>query len=359
MGTNGSKHHAPAYRRPRPAVFLVGLVWSLLFSAFPTAGFQQSGTHAESGQFKPPTPSERHRQDPEHNNLEHPEGYMTAPLGSLGQVVVRGQGEIPVVLVAGLGFGWRVFEGLIEAHQDEYRFYAVSLAGYGGSSAPPMPGTGTSFGERTWLAGAQQGVAAIIDREGLDRPIVVAFYSDAANVVTHLALDSPERVGGLLIMSAAARFPIPGANGSRGANLDRFAEQWFKTVTEIMWPSGMFPPEVYANETDVAEKAWWEVLEPSLPISIRYTVETWADDLVPRLSDLAPPVTILSPGFDEEFMAGTNGELMRSRFYAGWEEGIEAGARIDHRIVPGARFLIWEDQPESVAAALTSLAAGR
>ena len=121
----------------------------------------------------------------------------------------------------------------------------------------------------------------------------------------------------------------------------------------------MFPPEYYATATDVAERAWWEVLEPSLPTAIRYTVETWADDLVPLLPNLEVPTIVLSPGFEESFMSGTNGDLVRSRFHGGWDAAIEAGAGIDHRVVPGARFLMWKDRPDSVTEALAELATRR
>lgn len=319
----------------------------------------QLATRAASGEFQPPTPSDRFRQTPDRNNLVHPEGYATVPPGSLGQVAVRGEGDIPVVLVAGLGFGWHVFDDLIEAHGAEYRFHAVSLAGYGGSSAPPMPPPGTSYGERTWLGGAQRGLADLIEEEGLDRPIVVALYSDAANVVTHLALERPERIGGVLILSAAARFPLQGTTLPRAEAIDRFADQWFKTVTEIMWPSGMFTPDFYTTQADIAEKAWWDVLEPALPTSIRYLVETWADDLVPLLPNLSVPAIVVSPGFDETFMATENGELIRSRFHGGWEAAIAGGATIEHRVVPDARFLLWVDRPDAVSAALADLAGGR
>lgn len=326
--------------------------------ACPPGGWAQEATRAPSGEFRPPTPSDRFRQDSTRNNLEHPDGYLPAPLGSLGQVVVGGEGEVPVILVAGLGFGQRVFEALIDAHRDDYRFYAVSLAGYGGSSAPPMPPPGTSYADRTWLAGAQEGLAALIEEEGLERPIVAAFYSDAANAVVHLAAESPESVGGVLVMSAAARTPLPDTV-SRAEVMDRFADRWFRTVTEIMWPSGMFTPDYYSNEADVAERAWWEVLEPSLPTSIRYTVETWADDLVPLLSDLEVPTIVLSPGFDDAFMNGDSGRQIRTRFHGGWEAAVEDGAPIEHRIVPEARFLIWVDRPDAVAEALAELTAGR
>ena len=40
--------------------------------------------------------------------------------------------------------------------------------------------------------------------------------------------------------------------------------------------------------------------------------------------DLEVPTLVLSPGFTEEIMA-TDGELVRARFHAGWNEAAEEG----------------------------------
>ncbi|HSR41734.1 MAG TPA: hypothetical protein VLL48_06175, partial [Longimicrobiales bacterium] len=64
-----------------------------------------------------------------------------------------------------------------------------------------------------------------------------------------------------------------------------------------------------------------------------------------------------SPGFD--FLEGTSRERILDRFHGGWEAAIEAGAILEHRIVPGARFLIWEDVPDAMDAALLDLSARR
>jgi pimeloyl-ACP methyl ester carboxylesterase len=339
----------------------VGGVWTFLIVTgvgVPQSSLaQRPDTHAPVGEFRPPTPAERFRQDPSRDNLVHPEGYRPAPRNTLGNIVRHGEGPVPLVLVAGLGFGGRVFDPILDGLLDEYTVYVVTLAGYGGTSAPPMPPPGTSFGDRSWLAGAQRGLGDLIGREGLDRPVLAAFYSDAANVVTHFAREHPDQVGGLLLISASARFPLPDGGTSRAARLDSFAERWFRTVTEIMWPSGMFPPEFYASSPEVAEVAWWQVLEPSLPTSIRYIVETWADDLVPVVAGLEVPVMVLSPEF--AFLDGQEREPVLVRFHAGWEAAIERGGTLGHRVVPGTRFLIWEDAPGVVEEALEDLAARR
>lgn len=312
---------------------------------------QESPYHAASGAFRQPTPADRYRQVAERDNLVHPPGYVTAPPDTFGDVVVRGDGDATVILLAGLGPGWRVFESLIAAKESEYRFLCVTLAGYGGSSAPPMPPAGTSFVETPWLTGAGRALRDLLDAEGLQRPTIVAFYSDAARVAIRLALAEPERVGSLLVLSASPRFPLPDGT-ARDAGMDAFANQWFKTVTEIMWPSGMWPTAAYANDRALSEKTWWDVLQPTLPTAIRYTVETWADDLVPDLTKLTTPTTVLTPGFDETFLTGMMGDTIRTRFHEPWAEAIAAGAPLEHTIVPDARLLLWEDRPETVLAAL-------
>jgi len=322
-----------------------------------SARAQTPDTHAPVGEFRPPTPADRFRQDALRDNLVHPEGYVPAQPNTLGRVDRHGEGPVPLVLVAGLGFGGRVFEPILAGLADDFTVYVVTLAGYGGSSAPPMPPTGTSFGERSWLAGAEHALGMLLSDESMERPLLGAFYSDAANVVTHFAREHPDRIGGVLLISAAARTPLPDAPPSRAERLDAFADQWFRSVTEIMWPSGMFTPDFYASSREVAERAWWEVLEPSLPTSIRYTVETWADDLVPIVTEAEVPIIVLSPEFD--FLQGERLEGTRTRFHAGWDTAIEQGASLEHRVVAGARFLIWEDAPGVVEDALRELSARR
>jgi pimeloyl-ACP methyl ester carboxylesterase len=351
------RHEGRADRRGgrRMGAGILSLLATLVGGGLP-AGAQVPASHAPTGEFRPPTPAQRFRQDPSRNNLVHPGGYRPAEPNTLGRVARHGDGPTPLVLVAGLGFGDDIFDSLIDALalEEGYTVYAVSLAGYGGTSAPPMPPAGTSYGERTWLAGAQRGLATFIEEEGLERPLVGALYSDAADVVARVAARRPNLVGGVLLMSASARRVLPEGGPSRAERMDAFAEQWFKTVTEVMWPSGMFTPDFYAGDPGVAELAWWQVLEPSLPTSIRYTLETWASDLVPVMLDVQAPTVVLSPAFD--FLQGDRRTQTRARFHSGWDDAVEEGAELDHRVVPGARFLIWEDAPEAVRDALRELA---
>jgi len=331
------------------SILIVGLT-----ALTPAATAQSPDTHAVTGGFKQPTPADRFRQSDLRDNLVHPPGYVTAPLGTFGEVVERGRGKTPVILLAGLGPGWRVFDSFIEANEDDYRFFAVTLAGYGGSSAPPMPEAGTSFGEATWLSASQRALGGLVEENALERPLVIAFYSDAARIALRFAMANHDALAGILVLSASPRFPLP-AGTAPGPAMDSFADRWFKTVTEVMWPSGMWPANAYANDAALSEKTWWDVLQPSVPTAIRYTVETWADDLLPDLVKLRTPTIVLSPGFDPDLMATQLGTTIRTRFHDGWDTAIEGGAALEHTVVPGARILLWEDRPADVLSALESL----
>ena len=330
-------------------------ILALCLCLTPAAAAQAPESHAESGAFKQPTPADRYRQDASLDNLVHPPGYRTAAADSFAEVVERGSGDVPVILLAGLGPSWRIFESFLATEQESYRFFCVTLPGYGGSSALPMPAKGTSYGEGPWLKSGRNALKGLIEERELERPIVLAFYSDASRIALRAALEEPDRFGGVLVLSASARFPLPPGT-PRADGMDGFAEKWFKTVTPIMWPSGMWPTEFYANDPALAEKTWWDVLQPSLPTAIRYTVETWADDLVPDLTGLKVPTAVLSPGFDEQQMESPRGEMIRQRFHVPWEEAVEAGSPLVHTVVAGARLLIWEDQPAAVRQALAGLA---
>ena len=76
-------------------------------------------------------------QDSTLDNLVHAKGYVTSPPGTLGAVVERGKGRIDMVLVSGFGVGASAFEGFMRRNADRYRMFAVTLAGFENTPAPP------------------------------------------------------------------------------------------------------------------------------------------------------------------------------------------------------------------------------
>src|SRR5688500_15672526 len=97
-------------------------------------------------------------QDSTLNNLVHAAGYRAAELGTIGAVVKRGSGPIDVLLIPGWGFGAEVFDSFMRENASRYRMVAVTLPGFGGTAAPPMPSVGASYAEATWTRAAESAV---------------------------------------------------------------------------------------------------------------------------------------------------------------------------------------------------------
>src|SRR5204862_2224286 len=89
------------------------------------------------------------------DNLQHDAAYRPARLGTLGQVVRKGSGSLDVLIIAGWGFGASAFEEFMTSNSERYRMVAVTLPGFGGTAAPPMPPANTSYSEGTWTRAAE------------------------------------------------------------------------------------------------------------------------------------------------------------------------------------------------------------
>ena len=111
-----------------------------------------------------PAPQNPAPQDPKLDNLVHEAGYKTAELGALGAVVERGNGPLDMVLISGFGVGASAFEGFMQRNAARYHMLAITLPGFEGTQAPPMPPAGTSYGAQSWTRAAVEGVVRQIGR---------------------------------------------------------------------------------------------------------------------------------------------------------------------------------------------------
>ena len=310
----------------------------------------------------------RMEQDPARDNLVHARDYSTAEPGTLGRVLREGQGPLDMVLVAGAGFGAEVFEGFMRAKGDRYRMLAVTLPGFGGTPAPPMPAPGTSYAERTWTLAASAAVAQLIEQEGLDRPVVVGHWLSGAQVALDLALDRPDLVRAAIAISGVPKFvptsgsgmQEPGSPALRARMVDRYlAPQWFKTVTPETWHDNNFLPRDYAIHPLRALQLWRSAAEPPLPVWIRYLCEAWAHDGTARLAELEVPLLILEPDFDALYAEGPQtGEYMKAFLHEGWR-GVEGRSdRITVETISDSRVFIMDDQPERLNEAIERFLVG-
>ncbi len=309
----------------------------------------------------------RMEQDPTRNNLVHPEGHPTAPAGTLGEVLWRGEGPVDLVLIAGAGFGGDVFEEFMQRHSADYRMAAVTLPGFGGSLAPPMPPAKTSYGELSWTRSVRDAVAELIVREELDRPVVVGHWLAATTVAIELALERPDLVRGAVVVSGVPKFvPMEGSGmaepetvAQRVAMVDHYlAPEWFKTVTRATWDDGNFLPRDYAIHPLRAQQLWIEAARASLPVWIRYLCEAWAQDSTAELGELQVPLLVLQPELDSLYHQGPQtGAYLDAFLHRAWEGVDSRFENVTVATIHDSRVFIMDDQPELLSEAVVRFVA--
>ncbi|MGH7719618.1 MAG: alpha/beta fold hydrolase [Gemmatimonadaceae bacterium] len=316
---------------------------------------------AQSGVFE---------QDSTLDNLQHAPGYVTAPLGTLGQVVRRGSGPTDVLIIAGWGFGAAEFERFMHDNRSRYRMVAVTLPGFAGTAAPPMPPAGTSYGDATWTRAAQDAIVRVIQGERLRDPVVVGHFVVGTQLALRLALDHPDLVGGVVVVGGEPMRFLPSRRDSTGktpmprdervSGVDAYlAPRWFKTVTKKTWNANNYAPPQYARDSTRGAGLWKTSSDVPLPVMIRYLCEYYAMDLRDEFPRLAVETRVLVPSFSPQLLADPTQSYVKPLFLDSWDMIRGTNPRIDIRTVPDSRIFITEDHPDVVRDAIDDVARTR
>lgn len=301
-------------------------------------------------------------QDSTLNNLVDPPDYKTAKPGTLGAVHRTGKGTRTMLLIPGLGFGGGVFKEFMDRFADDYRMYAVTLPGFGGTPAPPSPDEGTSFGKQTWTNAALSAIEKLMEDEALGNPIIVGHWLTGTQLALRLAMKHPDKVKGVIILAGASRIvfddpqyaPHFATPEKRVQTTDKVsAPFWFKTVTRETWDDNNFLPGDYAINPVRGLRLWREAAVPPLHVWVRYLLEFQAQDISPALSNLTVPTLILKPGLDGVYHdSGKN--YMEDFCHKSWEGFVEKNAKITVKTIPNSRACLWFDQPAEVNSAVSN-----
>jgi pimeloyl-ACP methyl ester carboxylesterase len=297
-------------------------------------------------------------QDSTLDNLAHESGYVTTPIGSLGGVVERGNGSTDMVLVSGFGLGASVFDGFMNRNAGRYRMFAVTLPGFEGTAAPPMPAPGTSYGDQTWTRAAIDAVARMIRLRKLARPVVVGHFLNGTQIAMGVALRHPELVRGAVLFAGSPRFEPARAvpTWPRGLTLERkiravdryLAPLWFKTVTRDTWVKGNFVASDYSVDSARGARFANRANAATLPVLVRYLCEFHASDLWPDLERAQPPLLVVQPAFTAALRADSTRSYLQSFFEEPWRGRLEGRARTEALVVDSAGILVMDDQPAVV-----------
>jgi pimeloyl-ACP methyl ester carboxylesterase len=288
------------------------------------------------------------------NNLIHTPGYKTCKPGELGRVKKYGNGKQSMILIPGLGFDGSVFDDFMEANKTLYTMYAVTVAGYGNTSAPPMPPEGTSYGDQTWNRSAVEGITKLIDNEKLNKPIIVGHFVQGTQLALRLAIDHPEKVGGVIILGGPAKFISVMGGKIRDFPLDTMklftdkftGPRWFKHMMKKFFDDNNFRPEVYSQDSITGHVLWRQSADVPLPIMIRHVSEYLASDLKAEIDKVKCPVLVLRPTFKSDILEKPINNYIKPQFMDTWNDVLLRNPLVDVKDIPDAATFLWKDQPE-------------
>src|SRR5215813_3151839 len=297
------------------------------------------------------------------NNLELPVGYKTLPDNEPPAIRKLGHGAQTLILVPGLYSGAKSFESFISRNQSRYTIYLVTPAGINGTPSRPMPAIESSFGELSWTNALEQDLINLIHKEKLVRPVLIADSYPASTAAVNLAIEHPDSVSGVVIAgNNLVQFMFspkdltrktPATVEERKVNVDEgWGARWFKYVTPETWESNDIRAEMLSADQLTGQQARQEIEATPLPIKIRYLCEFWASDVTRGFNRLQVPVLALIPGFDEKFLSEPANSYVKMAYIDSWEKVVPKHAKLELVKIPGARLLVFQDQPEQADSAI-------
>jgi len=338
--------------------YIISFVWQPLFSQF---------------NFNPEF------QDSSINNLIHPIGYKQCNLGDLGEVKKFGSNKESIILIPGWGFDASVYENFINEYRDSFSIYAITPAGFGGTLASPMPDTSSKFSELTWTNGIVSGIINLIEKEKLDKPVIIGHFLTGTAAALNLALNYPGKIGKVIVISGIPyRYYQPMSDTVWGHEqkltpdqIEKFtrfaADNWYKTVTKKTWDKGNYRPEEYSLDTIRGKVLFDHSSKVPVNIMVRYLLEIIAYDISTEIERFKVPVLVLIPSFSEEFFQSTftslnqttNREWIKYHFQEIWNSSKNRNPYFKFETIPGTRFFMWYDNPEATFSAINSFLIGK
>ncbi|WP_436514641.1 alpha/beta fold hydrolase [Ekhidna sp. To15] len=302
----------------------------------------------------------------ETNNLIHEANYVTSEWGEVGEVKEFGSGEKTMILLPGWGFDWTIFEGFIAAYEDKFKIYAITIPGFGSTTAPAMPENNDNYSDTQWTNGILKGITNLMDEKGIEKATIVSYFTYSNLIATRLALDLPERIENVIIISGMAKFTSnyvpyePSSLQQRIYYIEKsLAPQWFKTVSKETWDSGNFHPEVFTKDSIAAKKYWNQMSAVPIPTMVRYLCEFYCTDLSLEYENLKVPVLVVMPSFTNEVLYDPKTSYAASFFHYSWLGAKPASQNIAIVAVTDSNAFIVDDQPKKLFQIVNEFLAGK
>ena len=287
------------------------------------------------------------------NNLVLPPGYPVSEWAAIPSFTKSGSGKRDLILIPGLGFDASVFDDFIKKNKNNFTIYAITIPGFGNTTAPAMPVTDSSYGLQYWNRGVEAGIVKLIQKEKLNQPLVAGYFVQGTQLALRLGIDHPGLVSGIIVMGGPAKFiliqqGIPKEYPLKNSidYIDRFtAPQWFKSISRKDFDNGNYMPEIYSLDKKKGTVLWNQVASVPLPVMIRYLLEFFASDISLELDKIQCPVLVLRPSFNPAVLQNPVNNYVLPQFVHIWDRATKMNSLIRVIDIPGSATSVWKDNP--------------
>ncbi len=248
------------------------------------------------------------------------------------ELVARDEGEGPVVvLLHGVGGSHTVWNAVATELAPHFRVLVPDLRGHGRSPAPAQ--AEYSFDEH------EGDLLALLDRKGIASAHLVGL-SGGALLALRVALNHPERVRGLVLVSGAAYCD----NHTRA-----IAQRWIETYANegadafaLRTLKDLYYPDWMEAHMEFADQVRAEVPKQDFGPASRWSRAMMAFDERNRIASVARP-TLIVQAMDDEVMDASHGRILRQSI---------PGAQI--RIFAQTGHMVPTERPHETAEAIAA-----
>ena len=270
------------------------------------------------------------------------------------EVVVSGDGPVPMVLLPGVPTDWTLWEGFMERNSERYTMHAVTLPGMRGTQAPPEY---ERLGGTPWFTNALRATIDLIETRDLDDPVVVG-HGFGGMIAYELAVQRPDLIRGAVSVEGLPAVPLAGRQ-LRPENRPDFAlkvARYILQPDQEAWEDGMMRKieNWLPNDPDAVEHLERIVEQTDARTVGFYQFEVMLLDMRESLPDIIDPFLVIGAVYE-----GGPNQIRRESLLNGWQTAL-AGAPNNLTFVPfeDARHFIPLEHPEALDRAIDAFVRG-
>ncbi len=282
----------------------------------------------------------------------------TTTITRFSKAQTRGKGPIPMILIAGNGCDWTVYESFTTRNAGAYSMHVLTMPGFAGTDAPPLE-EGVPGSKTVWIDNAVAALGAYIDEQKLDRPYVVG-HALGGLVAMRYAIEHGERLAGVVTLDAVPAIPMgtpshePQEVSRRkvvderlapdlmGRSQEKWAEMWQRNL-----PSLVTNPE---RATALAAMVGGSPVK----VGARYMVEMYAHDLRDELASVKCRMLAISCVPDEKGKVMSPKEHVRRT-----SEMFLRSDKVQLVYFQDTRHFVMDDAPVELDRAIDAFVVGR